>query len=328
MVRIFTAILGILSLPWCLTEPGAHAQSLVLGYSGTGVSSDLRRVIEKEGLWRKRGLEVKPIYFTSGSLTTKAMVTGDVSVADSDLPAQLNLAVSGLIDLKVIAVLVNRLEHYFVVNKVIKRPADLKGKRVAVSSLGSSSDITTRLVLRFWKLDTDREVAILQSGNTPTRIAALVVGHVDAGLVSPTHLDKVLATGCCSVLADLTDLPLDYARWGLVVSNSILRTQREAVRKLLEGFVEGTYVYKTRPDIAMEVLKEEGISDPKVAKGVYQRLAKSFREYPAPDAKGIQAVLESLPNPKARSAKAESFVDATLFEEIKKSGYIDRLYGK
>lgn len=323
-------LFAILFLPlsWNLTGRGAQAQPLVLGHSGAGISTDLRRVIEKEKIWEKHGLNIRSVYFTSGSVLTRAMAAGDISISDSDVPALLNLAVSGLLDLKVIAVTINRLEHYFIVNKAISRPEDLRGKRVAVSGIGSASDITTRMVLRFWKINPEKELTILASGNTPTRIAALTVGHVDAGLVSPDHLNKVLLTGCCRVLADLADLPMDYARFGVVVPTSMVKTQRETVRKLLVAYIEGIHAFKSRPEVVFAVFKEEGIKDTQVAKTIFERLSRSLREYPMPEAKGIQSALDSLSNPKARGAKAEDFMETGLVEEIKKSGFIDRLYGR
>jgi NitT/TauT family transport system substrate-binding protein len=326
-IRSVASLVAFL-LSWQFSIGALQAQSVVLGYSGSGISTDLRQVIEKERIWAKHGLSVKSVYFTSGGTLAMAMAAGDISVSDSDVPAMINLAVSGILDLKVIAVTINRLEHYFVVQKAIARAEDLKGKRVAVSGIGSASDITTRMVLRFWKLNPEKELTILASGNTPTRIAALTVGHVDAGLVSPDHIARVLATGCCRILADLAELPLDYARFGILIPTSMLRERRETVRNLLRAYIEGTQIFKTRPEAALSVLKDEGIKDPKVAKEVYDRLSKSLREYPVPETKGIQAALDSVPNPKARGAKAEDFIDASLIEEIRKSGFIDRLYGR
>jgi len=322
------AFLGAFLLSWQFGIGVLQAQSIVLGYSGSGISSDLRRVIEKERIWAKHGLNVKSVYFTSGGILSQAMAAGDISVTDSDIPALLGLAVSGVLDLKVIAVTINRLEHYFVVNKAIARPEDLRGKRVAVSGIGSASDITTRMVLRYWKLNPEKELTILASGNTPTRIAALTVGHVDAGLVSPDHVNRVLATGCCRVLADLAELPMDYARFGVVIPTVMLREQRDTARKLLNAYVEGIQIFKSRPEVVFSVLKEEGIKDPKVAKEIYDRVSKSLREYPVPEPTGVQSALDSLPNPKARTAKAEGFMDTSLMEEIRKSGFIDRLYGR
>jgi len=42
---------------------------LNLGYSGTGLNSTLRRVIEKERLWQKRGLDIRSVYFNNGTVT-------------------------------------------------------------------------------------------------------------------------------------------------------------------------------------------------------------------------------------------------------------------
>ncbi len=61
---------------------------------------------------------------------------------------------------------INRLEHIFVTRKNVVKPEDLKGKRIAVSRFGSASDLTTRMVLRSWRLDPEKDVVLLQSGNT------------------------------------------------------------------------------------------------------------------------------------------------------------------
>jgi ABC-type nitrate/sulfonate/bicarbonate transport system substrate-binding protein len=54
---------------------------LRLGYSGTGVTQNLYAVIDKAGLWTKYNLDVKAIYFNSGSLLGQAMVGGDIELA-------------------------------------------------------------------------------------------------------------------------------------------------------------------------------------------------------------------------------------------------------
>jgi ABC-type nitrate/sulfonate/bicarbonate transport system substrate-binding protein len=306
----------------------AAAQNLPvlnMGFSGGGVGSDLLRVIERANLWRKHGVDVRPIYLTSGTLMAQTLSAGDIGIAGFDVTALLNLGVSGATDIKVISVMINRLEPYFVVRKTINTPADLKNKTVAISRYGSGSDIITRLVMRYWKLDPDREVRIMQSGNTPTRIAALIAGHMDAAIVSSTQVQKVVASGCCRVLADLAELPIDYANYGVVVAGSLLKSQRANVRRFLEAMTEGIYVFKTKPEIAKAVLRQS-IDDPKVVSSVYERLVKSMSDTPFPEAKGIQTALDSLLTPKARGAPAENFMDSSLMEEIKKSGFIDQLY--
>jgi NitT/TauT family transport system substrate-binding protein len=322
------AIAALLSA-WTAQAPAQTPAVVSLGYSGSGISTDLLGVIERSKLWTRRGLDVRPVYFNSGTTLTQAMLGGYIVISDSDVPAQLNLKVAGVMDVSIIGVTVNRLEHFFVTRGQIKSVEELKGKKVAISRFGSASDLTTRMVLRFWKLDPEKDLAIIQSGNTPTRIAALVAGQVDAALVSPDSIHRILASNCCRVLADLSEIPLDYARFGLVVPTAFIKKQRDVLRKYLEGYVEGIYLFKTRPDLAKEVLQRiEGVSDAQTLQWIYERNARSLRENPAPDVKGIQSALESIGTPKARAAQAKDFIDGSLMEEIQKSGFIAKLYGK
>ena len=121
---------------------------------------------------------------------------------------------------------------------------------------------------------------------------------------------------------------MEFANYGVVVSGALLKNQRESVRRfLLLALTEGIQVYKTKPDLARGVLRESN-SDAEIIGPLYERLSKSFRDYPAPEPRGIQTVLDSLLTPKVRGARGEDFTDASLMEEIKKSGFIDRLYGR
>ena len=184
----------------------------------------------------------------------------------------------------------------------------------------------TRVALRYWKLDPDKDVSFFQSGNTPTRTAALIAGYMDAALVSSTGVAKIVATGCCRVLADLSELPLEFADYGVVVSGSLLKNQRDDVKRFLQALIEGIYTFKSKPDVARAVLRESS-GDADVT-ALYERLSKSFRDFPSPESRGIQNVIDSLPMPKARGAKAEDFIDGSLMEEIRKSGFVDKLFGK
>jgi NitT/TauT family transport system substrate-binding protein len=321
LIKLSAALLLWLSVP-------ASAQNvpiLNMGFSGAGIGSDLLKVIERNGLWRKHGIDVRTIYLSSGSLMAQTLSSGDIGIAGFDTPAMLSLALAGH-SLKVIAVPINRLEPFFVVRTNIKTPADLKGKKITISRFGSGSDIMTRVALRYWKLDPDKDVSFFQSGNTPTRTAALIAGHMEAALVSSTGVAKIVATGCCRVLADLSELPLEFANYGVVVSGVLLKNQRDNVKRFLQALIEGIYTFKTKPDTARAVLRESS-GDADVT-ALYERLSKSFRDFPSPESRGIQNVIDSLPMPKARGAKAEDFIDGSLMEEIRKSGFVDKLFGK
>ena len=328
MRRLVVLIAAFLILVVGTNTTRGQSNSLLLGYSGSGISTDLRRVMDLEKIWEKHGLNIKSVYFNSGSVLTQAMVGGNIALSDSGVPEMLVLPVSGVFETRVITVNINRLEHIFVTRKNVAKADDLRGKRIAVSRFGSASDLTTRMVLRSWKLDPEKDVVLLQSGNTPTRMTALIAGHVDGALVSPESLHKVLASGCCRTLADLSELPLDFARFGVTVPAALIRNQRDVARRIVMAYVEGIHAFKTKPKLVYAVLEEEGIKDPAIAKGIYNRLSFSMREFPIPEPTGIQNAIDSLGHPNARNVKPAAVMDTSLIEEVRKSGFIDKLYGR
>ena len=98
----------------------------------------------------------------------------------------LNIKAAGVLEVRMIAGWMNRITLSFA-RKPIKAPAELKGKKIAISRFGASSDFVTRMLMRYWKLDPEKDVTIIQSGgNDALRIAALVAGHVDGALCRPT----------------------------------------------------------------------------------------------------------------------------------------------
>lgn len=307
----------------------APLDNIILGHSGgAGSLNVLRRIIERDRLWEKYGLNVKSIYFNSGTVLAQAMAGGNIVGSESEVPGMLSLAVAGIVDLKIVTVTINRIEHVFVVRKNIIKPEDLRGKKLAVSRFGSASDTITRMVLRLWKIDPDKEITLLQSGNTPTRMTALAAGHVEGALVSPESVYKIIATGCCRVLADLADLPMDYARYGYAFPTSYIKKQRETLRRLLMANLEGIHIFRTQPKAVYSALEKEDIKDPAVQKDIYEQSLKNVREFPVPEPNGIQSVLDSLPNANARNIKPASVMDTSILEEIKKSGFVDKLYGR
>ncbi|MBI4523523.1 MAG: ABC transporter substrate-binding protein [Deltaproteobacteria bacterium] len=322
-VKVFFAMVLLSKLG----ATNADAQpTLKMGYSGAGVAQSLNNTIEKAGLWQKHNVDVKAIYFNSGALTAQAFVGGDIDLTDSDTPAMLNLKAAGVLDVRIIAGWMNRITLGFIARKPIKSPAELKGKRIAISRFGSSSDFITRMLLRYWKLNPEKDVAIIQSGgNDAIRIAALTAGHIDGALIGAYYLAQILETGCCINLADLEDLPIEYARFGTIVPVAALRAKRDIFRKYLEALTEGIHVFKTRPELPISILKGQGLKD---AEASYKRIAKVLVEFPVPDEKAVQTTLDFIGTPKAKQALAKDYIDNTLLQDIKRSGFIERLYGR
>jgi ABC-type nitrate/sulfonate/bicarbonate transport system substrate-binding protein len=316
---------------WLLIcSSSAQSQSkntdVVIGYSGVGIAHDLLKIMASKRIFEKHGVNATSIYIGSGSLMNQAVVGGSVQFTTSDLPSQIQSALAG-VDFKVLSVTINRLDGALMTLKGIRTPKELKGKKLAISRFGSVSDIVTRMVLRYWGLEPIKDVPLIQVGNTPSRIAAIFSGQVDGGLINPTDVDRIVASGCCFLLADLSALDIPYARFGVAGLGSYVKANPETAQKVIAGFVEGIHYYKTNPAVGVEALQSRGV-DPRAAKEIYQKIADSYRSTPDPELISIKGVLESLPEERARKVLPENFVDSGPWERVAKSGLVEKLYGK
>jgi ABC-type nitrate/sulfonate/bicarbonate transport system substrate-binding protein/LysM repeat protein len=338
--KISVCFLGILSFGWSTVvfsprvavsaegTPQQPLKKIVIGYSAIAPSHSVAWMTHEGGFFRKYGLDAQLIFVESGSRMVQTLISGDVIAAQvAGAPViQSNLQGSGVV---MIAGFLNTMDYKLIVARDITRPDQLKGKAVAVSRIGSSSDFATRYALEKYGLIPDKDVAILQIGSQPARFSALETGKIQGAMIAIPLTVKATKMGF-NTLADLQMLGLEYQHTGLAVSQTMIKTQPELVRNVLKAFVEGIHYMKTNRKEALAVLaKYLKTDDPDALQEAYEaELQALVPEKPYPTTKGIQIMLREMgiKDPKARSARPEQFVDLTFIKELDNSGFIDRLY--
>ena len=111
----------------------------------------------------------------AASSLSQTIVSGAASAATTTATDALRAIAAGA-PMKIIMVNIDQFQHLFVARPEIKSAKDMKGKKIAVSRYGAFSDIQTRFVVRQWGMDPDKDVQILQIGNSAARAAALASG--------------------------------------------------------------------------------------------------------------------------------------------------------
>ena len=131
-------------------ESTSHIQPLkkvMIGYSAISPSQAPAWIAHDQGFFRKYGLDAQLLFVEGGSRTVQTLISGDVlaaQVAGSSV-LQSNLQGSGVV---MVAGFLNTMDYKLIVSRDITRPDQLKGKTMAVSRIGSSSDFATRYALR------------------------------------------------------------------------------------------------------------------------------------------------------------------------------------
>jgi len=312
--------------------PGAvRAQTkLKVAYPTTVGSMAVIWVAKEARLFEKHGLDVELIFISGSSKVVQAMLAKEIPVAEIAIPSVVQANLAGA-DLVMLAGPNHKPGQKVMVKPEIKRPEDLKGKRIGVTRFGTSDDFLLRFVLGQWDIQPDREVALIQMGGSQETLAGMVAKSVDGGLLSsPLHL-RAGKLGF-SLLADLSTIGVDYQGAGVVMTKSYVRENPDLTRRYLRAYVEGLHRLKTDKSFSMKVIgKYSRISEADWLEETYQHYAvKVMPKVPYPTIKGIQMVLDEMSprNPKAKGLQPASFVDVTILRELEQSGFIKSLYGE
>ena len=303
-------------------------KKIAIAYSGISPSQAPAWVAYEQGLFKKYGLDVQLIFIEAGSRTVQTLISGDVAAAQvaGTSVIQSSLQGSGIV---LIGGFLNTMDYKLIVARDITRPDQLKGKTVAVSRVGSSSDFATRYALEKYGLIPDKDVSILQIGSQPARFSAMETGKIHGVMIAIPLTAKAKKMGF-NTLADLQMLGLEYQHTGLAVTRNLIKTQPELVRNILRGFVEAIHYMKTHRKESLVILaKYLKTDDADALDEAYESIVQALiPEKPYPTLKGIDIILRELgvKDANARSAKPEQFVDLSFVKELDGSGFIDRLY--
>jgi NitT/TauT family transport system substrate-binding protein len=308
----------------------AALEKLTIGWSAIAGSQAPFWITKEAGLFEKNGLDVTMIYVDGGSKATQALMSGDVPIAQVGGNAPVVARLRGA-DVTLIAGLLNVLAYSMIVSPEIKKPEDLRGKKLSVSRFGSNSDYATRKILLKWGLKPDVDVAVLQiPGGQPARMAA-IQSKVVHGMVAQPPVTSLARKFNLNIIAEPEDFGGAYPTTPVASRISYIRDKRDTVRKFTRALLEGIHLYKTNKDYSKKVIaKYVKTNDNDALEDSYQYFSRLVPQKPYPSIDAVKEALAELgeKDPKVRSAKPEDFVDMSVIKEFDDSGFIDGLYRK
>ena len=308
--------------------PGSARERVRIVYAGLSGNQAPGWAAYEGGFFRKQGLDVDQVHVVGGPGAIQTLLSGDAPFAQvSGLPV-LEGALQGA-DVVILAGILNTMNYQFIVGKEIKQPDHLKGKTVAVSRFGSSSDFATRYALEKYGLSPGKDVAIIEIGSQPERFAALGSGKIQGVMLEVPLTLRAKKMGF-PVLADLQMLGLEYQATVLATTQATIKSRPDLVRKVLTAYIEGIHYYKTNRKEGVAILQKYlKTDDAEALAETYEGIGLTLiPQKPYPTLRGIQIMLRELAakNPKAQAARPEQFVNTTFLKELDSSGFIDRLY--
>jgi NitT/TauT family transport system substrate-binding protein len=310
---------------------GQSRTKMVFGYASMSSVVTTLWVAQEKGFFAKNGIDVQTVFIPGSPTLIASINTGDVQMAYTGGTATLGAAVGGL-DMKIIAAFSNFVQTDLVVRPEIKTAADLKGKRIGVTSIGGTGWMSAMLALEQIGINPERDKVLLAAfGDQRVITQALETNTIQGASLAGIFSRRLKRNGY-NFLAEVEKIPL--VGTSIVLKADYLASHqalvRSALRALLEG--HGFVLNPANKQAVMDVMtKKLAINDPVAANDGYEDYVRRTdkRAFVVLDGlKNIQRFMK-VRNPKIGDITLDHLVDDSIMREFEKSGFLDQaLSGK
>ena len=262
--HLLTALALAGTVAFAATGTTAQAQTKIRVGKTTGASGFHipAFVAMDKGFFKKEGLDASFV-----SMTGKALVTAGMGGAIDFVPIPGGGSQAILKGAKLKFVVGESLisQWAIVVDPKIKTVADLKGKTLGYGRPGSADYDEGEITLhRFFHMDVGKDYKVISFQGEPERVAALINGSIQGGLLSFPHAAKAATKGFKILIKTGNYLPrVGGVFW---VTESYLKNHKATVKKFIRAIALAEQYLDHNKAGSVEVIQKYfGIKDPKEA---------------------------------------------------------------
>jgi len=258
MKRLFVASVAFASLA-AIAAPAHALETIKVGWCAKTVSSAAApfAIATKMGWFEKAGFKVELVPLPGSTDCVKAVATKDMQYSLPSIEPVAIIRPQGV-----------KVKNYYTAyqgniygirvpaDSKVQSFADLKGKRIGVTSMASGGVIVARALAKTSGLDPDKDIAIVVAGEAGQTAALVRSGQVDA--LSQFDTQYALTENAGAKLRILKDSET-VARFpsnGFVTLEDTLANKRAQAVALAQGYAKGEVFAFANPEAAIRILWE------------------------------------------------------------------------
>jgi ABC-type nitrate/sulfonate/bicarbonate transport system substrate-binding protein len=305
---------GLFLFAVCLLfeAPPSRAQTrpipVRVAYSALSAGIGVLWLTHEQGIFRKHGLDSNLVYMRSGTTATQALLAGEIQFNHVS-PAPMMAAWAQGADVAWVGTTIHQMVFTLLTDASATKGADLKGKKIGITRIGSASDLAVREALEHFGL-TAKDATMISMGGIPDILAGMRVGAVNAGILSPPTSTAARDMGYRPLL-HIPDLGKEFTFSGIAAKRSLTQAQPETIKAFMAALTDGAKIYKEDSRAAVRVLKKYMRAEDRILEGGYKEYDAAISSPPYPSLKGLEAVRDSLieSTPALKQVDLRKFVD-------------------
>ena len=263
-------------------------EKVIIGLPTTSMSMLPIFFAQDKGLFREEGLEPQ-LVFVGGRLQVPALAAGEVDFSAS-AETVLRAAVQGL-PLKVVVYMNSRMAVSLIAAPDIKTIAGLKGRSIAVTSIGGSLDYAAREILAKNGLNPERDARFIGIAQSE-QMLALSAGAIQAAMLTPPY-DSMMEKKGFRRLVFVGDV-LDYPQGGLATTDKKLQENPVQVKRVVRTMVRSLIRIRQNRDELVPYIANRWKMDSEFAASSYDTMLKAYSPNGSTSTQSIQSVIDSI----------------------------------
>jgi NitT/TauT family transport system substrate-binding protein len=279
---------------------------------------------KQNGYYKEEGLDVEFILMPA-NLASTAVLTGDIDY-NGAVTGVVGAAIKGQ-PIKAVIFTMRSPVQGLMAKPEIKDVQQLKGKKIGVSSPGSTTDIATRYVLKRQGLEFGRDYSIVFVATEPGRLAALEAGVIDSAMLSVPEniLARQKGFNELAFSADFIEFPQN----GFGTSTKKIKENPDEVQRMVRATLRGLMFVsdKKNKDASLDIItKTWAVKSRAMASEMYDYMVRVMLRDGSINMTGLQALVDQ----QRESAKvtepvnAAQVIDYSFVEKARKELSIGR----
>lgn len=289
-------LLVALSASHSLSPPAQASEKVRIGIPVVAMSQLPILIAQQNKLFQAEGFDAEVIQIRT-ALALPALMSGELDFTTS-AETTIRAAISGM-PLKAIGFIGVRSSLVLVSNPRINSVAALKGGKIAVSSLRTTTDFVARDILRHYGLNPDKDIVTFPLGSESNKIAAVKSGAVDAAIVTLPS-DSIAEEQGLKKLVFAGDF-IEGLQSGLATSVKKINENPARVQRIARVFVRSLEFTRSRRGDAVDFIIKQWQLSRRVAESSYDLMVKTF----SPDGEAPERLVRILVDEVKRTQKIE-----------------------
>lgn len=323
--RTGVALILLMMLVPLAARAASAPYKVIYTFGGLNERSGILWVARDAGIFQKYGIDPTIVNVRNAQVGMSALAAGETQFHVGSATGTSIGAMAGGLDLAYIAGLINKLDGAFMVNPSIKTPADLKGKRVGVQSIGGGVWMFSMLAFEHWGLNPERDnIQFRIIGDQSVLAQAITQNIIDGGYLGYAYGAQLERQGY-RMLGDLMKMGIPFQGLGMIAKRSLIDRTPEIPERTLRAMVEAiTYVNNpgNKAAVVKTLTRELRLSKIEDAQTGYEMMRTLYDKKIYPNAEGLRNVIRLLgkTSEPIRKLKVEDIIDDRIVKKLEKEG--------